>query len=66
MLEDGTMRPGACRIGNWLPAPGWGHSNRSLRGRIDELAIWNRALTEEEVHKRVEAGRPGLLLGEDY
>lgn len=66
MLEDGTMRPGVCRIGNWLPAPGWGHSIRSLRGRIDELAIWNRALTEEEVHKLVEAGRPGLLLGEDY
>lgn len=66
MLDDGTMRPGACRIGNWLPAPGWDHSIRALRGRIDELAIWSRALTEEELHKLVDAGRPGLLWGEDY
>ena len=66
MLEDGTMRPGACRIGNWLPAPGWGKSIRALRGRIDELAVWSRASTEDELHRLVEAGRPGLLWGEDY
>lgn len=60
---DEVIRPGKCRLGNWLPA-GTICVNRAFRGRMDELAIWRRALSEEEVLQKVEAGRPGLLFNE--
>ena len=56
-----VLRPGACRIGNWLAVEDVGPTNRALRGRVDELAIWNRALSKDEVKQLVEAGRPGML-----
>lgn len=62
--KDEILRPGSCRLGNWLPDAKAGMANRALRGRIDELAIWNRALPAEELKKLVEAGRPGLLWNE--
>jgi hypothetical protein len=34
---------------------------RAFRGRIDELAIWNRVLTQQEITQMVDAGRPGVL-----
>lgn len=61
----GVLRPGLCRIGNWLPSATSSMANRALRGRMDELAIWNRALPETEIQKLVEAGRPSLLWNVD-
>jgi len=62
---DQVLQPGACRIGNWLAVEDVGPTNRALRGRVDELAIWDRALTEEDVKKLVEVGRPGMLWNEE-
>lgn len=60
---DGLMiRPGLCRLGNWLHERTDSDSSpRALRGRIDEVAIWNRALTQAEVVSLTEKGRPSLL-----
>ena len=59
--SDEILRPGSCRLGNWLPVANAGPENRAFRGRVDELAVWNRALSEDEVKQLVEAGRPGLI-----
>ncbi|QDT64936.1 LamG-like jellyroll fold domain-containing protein [Calycomorphotria hydatis] len=56
-----TITPGSCRLGNWLPTGQDAWASRPLRGRIDELAIWNRALSHDEVQQLVEAGRPSLI-----
>lgn len=60
----GVIKPGSCRLGNWLPDNPHLEPNRALRGRIDELAIWKRALSEEEINRLVEASRPELLWNE--
>jgi hypothetical protein len=56
------LQPGQCRLGNWL---GDGHfredSSRALCGLVDELAIWDRALSAAEVAALTESGRPSLL-----
>lgn len=59
--SDVTLKPGSCRVGNWLPHPNDTNQIRALRGQIDELAVWGRALSAEDVGRLVEAGRPGLL-----
>lgn len=56
-----AIRPGSCRIGNWLPEGKDRIATRAFRGRMDELAIWNRALTLQEITQMVDAGRPGTL-----
>ncbi len=59
---DVLLQPGQCRLGNWL---GDGHfredSSRALCGLVDELSIWNRALSAAEVAALTESGRPSLL-----
>ena len=43
-------RLGEARIGRWeRGAADTEHPDRSLKGRIDELAVWRRALSNEEV-----------------
>jgi len=64
LLAEGIIRPGKVRLGNWLPATEGIESVRALRGRIDELALWNRVLSEVDVQRLVEAGRPGRLWNE--
>jgi ferric-dicitrate binding protein FerR (iron transport regulator) len=59
--SDVPLKPGSCRVGNWLPDPRDKTRIRALRGQVDELAVWSRALQKEEVGRLVEAGRPGLL-----
>jgi len=59
--DDVLVRPGVCRIGNWLAYPNGQVPTRALRGQMDELAVWSRALPKEEIGRLVEAGRPGLL-----
>ena len=60
LREEGRIRPGVGRIGNWLPT-GEFEPVRSLNGRIDELTIWDRALTEAEIEAEMERGQPSLL-----
>lgn len=57
-----TISPGYCRLGNWLKSADYLHqSNRNFKGRIDELTIWNRALSLSEINDLMERGRPSLL-----
>lgn len=66
MKEDGPITPGMCRLGNWLRDPEWPHAPvRGLRGRIDELAIWDRALSLEEISQLVKDGQPTALWSAD-
>lgn len=63
--KDEILRPGSCRLGNWLPDAKACVANRAFRGRIDELAIWSRVLSVDEIKNLVEVGRPGLLWNQD-
>jgi hypothetical protein len=58
--NEGHIQPGTCRIGNWL-AVGEFAPVRSFNGRIDELAIWNRALSEAEISAEMRRGQPSFL-----
>jgi hypothetical protein len=60
MGTDEQIRPGTCRIGNWL-ATGNFAPERALRGRMDELAIWNRVLSEATIQAETRSGRPQFL-----
>jgi hypothetical protein len=60
--SDVLLKPGRCRLGNWLSdTVDKSYSNRSLHGLVDELSIWNRALSAAEVSALTESGRPSLL-----
>ena len=61
--DDVLLQPGQCRLGNWFNAGrvSRGDSSRALRGLVDELSIWNRALSASEVTALTESGRPSLL-----
>ena len=69
VLESGLdrsetrLQPGLCRLGNWFNSAGYSRedSSRALRGLMDELAVWNRALSPAEVAALTESGRPSLL-----
>jgi hypothetical protein len=56
---------GRAWIGNWrmgdlLEDPKDPVNIRNFRGRMDELAIFGRALSDEEVRRAFEAGRPAI------
>ncbi len=58
-LKAGTrITPGACRLGDWKPHADWDNPIRSLRGRMDEVILWQRALSEEELHQMIDSGTP--------
>lgn len=61
--SDVLLQPGHCRLGNWFNTAGAlrEDSSRALRGFVDELAVWNRALSAGEVAALTESGRPSLL-----
>lgn len=60
--SDVRVTPGECRLGNWLAITDWHHvPNRAFKGRMDEIAIWKRSLTAQEIKAHYEAGRPSLL-----
>ena len=46
------IRIGAARIGNWAAAG----EDRNFRGSIDEMAIFRRTLTSDEIQRMFEAG----------
>ncbi|MCM8534030.1 MAG: FecR domain-containing protein, partial [Lentisphaeraceae bacterium] len=58
--RDAIIKPGKCRIGNWVPIPGY-EPERKFNGRIDEVVVWKKVLTKKEISKLVENGRPSLL-----
>ena len=60
LQKEVVLRPGLCRIGNWLPR-GEYEPVRAFSGRMDELAIWKRALSQKELQIQVECGRPDFL-----
>ncbi|QDT96779.1 LamG-like jellyroll fold domain-containing protein [Gimesia aquarii] len=50
---------GPAEIGNWRPKEHTGeHSIRSLNGRLDEFALFGRALSAEDILKLYEYGKP--------
>lgn len=57
--NDSVIRLGDCRLGNWFNTK-TKTGQRAFRGRIDELAIWKRALSESEILKNFQASRPAL------
>lgn len=57
-----SINPGSCQIGNWERAPSWPHAPlRRFCGRIDEIAAWNRTLTDDERTALILNGRPNAL-----
>lgn len=62
VTASNRSRPGIGRIGGWLMETGTDRVPiRSLRGKIDEFAIWKRALTREEILDLVDRGKPSAL-----
>jgi hypothetical protein len=56
---DVTLRLGNAEVGNWnLAARRHNHPVRYFNGRIDELLLFSRALSGEEVARLYEQGRP--------
>ena len=50
---------GPAEIGNWRPQEHSGeHSIRSLNGRLDEFALFGRALSAEDILKLYQSGKP--------
>jgi len=50
---------GPAEIGNWRPQEHTGtHSIRSLNGRLDEFALFERALTTEDILQWYQSGKP--------
>lgn len=49
-------------LGNW-PKPGKYRMTTGLRGKVDELAIFQTILTEEEIRETYEVGKPESLHG---
>lgn len=57
----GALKPGSCRIGDWFRDKDPSSiPRRGFRGRIDEIAMWRRAVSEEEIREMVVAGRSSL------
>lgn len=59
--SEPLIRPGTCRIGSCLPPPDEGNPLRTIRGRIDELAVWKRVLGAQEIENLYHDGCPNLL-----
>jgi len=62
---DGEREEGTYNSGSWTGADNGGdlmigsnYANRYFQGTIDEVAIYNRALTKDEVRTHYEMGRP--------
>ena len=58
-VDEVFLNPGLCRLGSWKsdkrPPKG---RDREFRGRIDEVVIWKRVLSEEEIRDLAAAGSP--------
>ena len=57
-LPEGTIiRPGECRLGNWLD-PRFPKASRGISGRIDELMIWKKSLSPAKIGELYAEGLP--------
>jgi len=62
ITAEELIRPGLGRIGNWLKGDRKDQAPvRAMRGKMDELAIWKRALTAQEIKELTKNGRPNTL-----
>lgn len=52
------LRFGPSELGNWVPEQFKDHRIRSLNGRIDEFALLEGCLSDEEINQLFEIGRP--------
>jgi len=55
------LRPslGLCRIGSWGNSPAASnHKRRDLKGRIDEVMVFDHALSEADIHNLYMIGKP--------
>lgn len=55
---DAKLRFGPAEIGNWVPVREGREAVRSLNGLLDEMAVFRRALSAEEVAAAYRAGSP--------
>lgn len=62
--KDALIKPGKCRIGNWVPVPGY-EAERRFNGRIDEVLVWKKVLSKKDITSLVENGRPSVLWSVD-
>lgn len=55
-----VLTPGTCYLGDWIDTreEKYRGGRRSFKGRMDELAIWQRPLTTTEVRRLYRAGSP--------
>ena len=53
-----ALRFGATEIGNWVPEIYKDHRIRSLNGRMDELVLFKKSLSDEEIRRMYENGKP--------
>jgi hypothetical protein len=60
MTQLPRVKFGPATIGDWNPAEetATGDLKRTLVGRMDELMIFQRALTAEEIKQIYESGKP--------
>lgn len=59
ILFDQPLTFGTCDIGNWTETRQRAkHRVRNLNGRIDELTVWNTALTSDEISEIYRKTRP--------
>jgi hypothetical protein len=54
----GKIQIGDAELGNWTLKEPHGDPDRGLTGRIDEFAMFGRALSGEEIQKMYQAGLP--------
>ncbi|GHC48058.1 LamG-like jellyroll fold domain-containing protein [Roseibacillus persicicus] len=59
---DALVKPGKVWMGDWKQEADDRYVKRNFRGKIDELAIWDRALTGDEIKELTHAGTPSMLL----
>ena len=59
LLEGQTPTLGKCRLGSWYSQRE--QSNREFHGRMDEVILWRRALSQTEIRQLVKAGSPRPL-----
>jgi hypothetical protein len=56
---DTTLRLGNVELGNWgVPLQGNVYAVRNLNGRMDEFALFGKALREDEIQELYEVGAP--------
>jgi ferric-dicitrate binding protein FerR (iron transport regulator) len=58
-MQDDNLAIGEAEIGNWKPLQRKDHPDRGFVGRMDELAVFNRILSEEEIRSMYAAGSGG-------